>query len=131
MFLGEPSPKQRKYFDIMIEAQQAAFDMFAPGEPCSKVDKATREVFKQHGVMDLIQHHTGHAIGLEGHEKPFLDQGMHDLMKPGMVFTVEPGFYDRSMGGFRHSDTVIITEDGIERVTYYPRDIEYLTINIS
>jgi Xaa-Pro dipeptidase len=128
MFLGEPTAKQRKYFAIMMDAQQAAFDAFAPGKPCSIVDKATRTVFKQQGVMDLVQHHTGHTIGLEGHEKPFLDHGMENIMEPGMVFTVEPGIYDRAIGGFRHSDTIFITDDGMELVTYYPRDIDYLTI---
>ncbi len=130
MFLGEPNAKQHKYFDIMIEAQQAALTAFAPGKPCSVVDKATRAVFKQHGVMNLVQHHTGHSIGLEGHEKPFLDHGMETVMEPGMVFTVEPGIYDRTVGGFRHSDTVFITEEGTEQVTYYPWDIEYLTLDI-
>ncbi|MFW9830970.1 MAG: M24 family metallopeptidase [Candidatus Thorarchaeota archaeon] len=130
MFLGEPTAKQRKYFDIMMEAQDAAFEAFAPGAPCSKVDQASRAVFKKHGVMNLVQHHTGHAIGLEGHEKPFLDHGMDVIMKPGMVFTVEPGIYDQTIGGFRHSDTIFITEDGKETVTYYPRDIDYLTIDL-
>ncbi|MFX1510215.1 MAG: M24 family metallopeptidase [Promethearchaeota archaeon] len=130
MFLGKPNTKQRKFFDIMMEAQQAAFAAFAPGKPCSVVDKATRTVFKQNGVMSLVQHHTGHSIGLEGHEKPFLDHGMKTIMEPGMVFTVEPGIYDRTVGGFRHSDTIFITEDGMELVTYYPWDIEYLTIDI-
>jgi len=128
MFIGPPSVKQRKYFRIMIKAQDAAFNAFAPGKPCSVVDKATRVVFKEHGVINLVQHHTGHSIGLEGHEKPFLDIGMNEIMKPGMVFTVEPGIYNRSIGGFRHSDTVIITEDGMERITNYPRDIDSLTI---
>jgi len=130
MFMGKPSEKQHKYFDIMMEAQDAAFEAFMPGKPCSLVDKATRKVFKEHGVLHLAQHHTGHAIGLEGHEKPFLDTGMDVKMELGMVFTVEPGIYDRAIGGFRHSDTVIITEEGIEQVTYYPRDIDYLTINL-
>jgi len=67
---------------------------------------------------------------LEGHEKPFLDTGMDVKMEPGMVFTVEPGIYDRAIGGFRHSDTVIITDEGIDQVTYYPREIDYLTINL-
>jgi Xaa-Pro aminopeptidase len=128
MFLGPPNGKQRKYFDIMMEAQDASLAAFTPGDPCSKVDKASRAIFKKHGVWNLVQHHTGHAIGLEGHEKPFLDHGMDVKMEPGMVFTVEPGIYDRSIGGFRHSDTVFITEDGMEQVTYYPRHIDYLTI---
>ena len=130
MFMGEPNEKQKGYFAIMMKAQQAAFDTFKPDKPVSEVDHATRRVFKESGVMNLVQHHTGHAIGLEGHERPFLDIGLNKvLMKPGMVFTVEPGIYDREIGGFRHSDTIIITEDGMERITKYPRELESLIIS--
>ncbi|MFX1536420.1 MAG: M24 family metallopeptidase [Promethearchaeota archaeon] len=130
MFMGEPNEKQKGYFAIMMRAQQAAFDTFGPDVPLSSVDKATRMVFKEAGVMNLVQHHTGHTIGLEGHERPFLDVGMDDLMKPGMVFTVEPGIYDRSIGGFRHSDTIVITDDGMEIITDdYPRELESLIID--
>ena len=130
MFMGEPNEKQRGFFAIMLKAQQAAFDTLGPHVPLSKVDEATRAVFKEAGVMNLVQHHTGHAIGLEGHERPFLDIGMNDKMKSGMVFTIEPGIYDRSIGGFRHSDTIIINEDGIEIITEdYPRDLESLIID--
>jgi Xaa-Pro aminopeptidase len=130
MFIGDPSEKQKGYFAIMMKAQEVAFNTMKPGIPVSEIDKACRRVFKENGVMNLVQHHTGHAIGLEAHERPFLDRGMTDvIMQSGMVFTVEPGIYDRSIGGFRHSDTVIITEDGNERVTQYPRNIEELMIN--
>lgn len=130
MFMGDPNEKQKGYFAIMMRAQQAAFDTLRPDVPLSSVDKATRKVFKEAGVMNLVQHHSGHSIGLEGHERPFLDIGMNDLMKPGMVFTVEPGIYDRTIGGFRHSDTIVITEDGMENITDdYPRDLESLIIN--
>ncbi|MCK4848781.1 MAG: aminopeptidase P family protein, partial [Candidatus Heimdallarchaeota archaeon] len=128
MFMGEPSKKQRGYYGIMMKSQQAAFDAFKPGIPVSEVDRAARKVFKEAGVMNLVQHHTGHSIGLEGHERPFLDIGANVIMKPRMVFTVEPGIYDRSIGGFRHSDTIIITEDGMERITMYPRELEDLII---
>ncbi len=130
MFMGEPNEKQKGYFAIMMKAQEAAFNAFGPGIPLSQVDRASRAVFKEAGVMDLVQHHTGHAIGLEGHERPFLDIGLNDKMEPGMVFTVEPGIYDRSIGGFRHSDTIVITEEGMDIITReYPRDLESLIIN--
>ncbi|MHA2388700.1 MAG: M24 family metallopeptidase [Candidatus Hodarchaeales archaeon] len=130
MFIGEPTGKQKGYFSIMLKAQQVAFDTMKPDIPVSEVDRACRKIFKENGVMIFIQHHTGHAIGLEAHERPFLDKGLDRvLMKPGMVFTVEPGIYDRSIGGFRHSDTVIITNEGNERITMYPRDLENLIIN--
>jgi Xaa-Pro aminopeptidase len=74
------------------------------------------------------KHHVGHAIGLRYHEGPFLDIGDRTELRPGMVFTIEPGLYAPELGGFRHSDTVVITVDGIEILTYYPRDLESLTI---
>jgi Xaa-Pro aminopeptidase len=130
MFMGEPNEKQKGYFAIMMKAQEAAFDAFGPGIPLSKVDQASRTVFKEAGVMDLVQHHTGHGIGLEGHERPFLDIGSNEKMEPGMIFTVEPGIYDRSIGGFRHSDTIVITEDGMDIITKaYPRELESLIID--
>ena len=82
------------------------------------------------GLMRFWKHHTGHAIGLRYHEGPFLDIGDQTVIKPGMVFTVEPGFYAAEMGGFRHSDTLVVTKDGIEILTYYPRDLESLIIPV-
>ncbi|MHA1304538.1 MAG: M24 family metallopeptidase [Candidatus Heimdallarchaeaceae archaeon] len=128
MFIGPPNDKQRKYFEIMKKAQDAVLDTFAPGIPCNEVDRAARKVFKEEGMFHLVQHHSGHAIGLEGHEPPFLDIGIDEIIKPGMVFTAEPGIYEYKFAGFRHSDTIIITEDGAERITPYPRDLEELII---
>ena len=128
MFMGEPSPKQEKHFKIMLKAQNAALEKFGPNVKNADVDKAARKVFKDEGVWDLVQHHTGHAIGLEGHERPFLDIGSKEVMKPGMVFTCEPGIYIYGYAGFRHSDTILITEDGSEMLTYYPRELEPLII---
>ncbi len=128
MFIGPPNEKQKRYYDAMKKSQDAALDAFKPHIPCSKVDRAARKVLKDEGVFHLVQHHTGHAIGLEGHEAPFLDIGVEESMKPGMVFTCEPGIYEYKFGGFRHSDTVIITEDGSELITPYPRELEDLII---
>ncbi|MCG3226903.1 MAG: aminopeptidase P family protein [Candidatus Heimdallarchaeota archaeon] len=128
MFIGKPSDKQRRYFNVMKKAQDAALEAFKPGIPCSAVDKAAIAVFKEEGLKNLTQHHTGHAIGLEGHEAPFLDIGVDEIMKPGMVLTCEPGIYEYKFGGFRHSETVIITEDGSDHITPYPRELEDLII---
>jgi Xaa-Pro aminopeptidase len=128
MIMGEPTEKQTKYFEIMVKAQDAALEAFGPNVKNADVDRAARKVFKDEGVWEYVQHHTGHAIGMEGHERPFLDIGSKIVMKPGMVFTVEPGIYLHGFAGFRHSDTVVITEDGSEMVTYYPRDLESLII---
>ena len=128
MFIGPPNEKQKQFFEVMKKSQDAALAAFGPDVPCSDVDKAARKVLKDEGFFHLAQHHTGHAIGLEGHEAPFLDIGSEDLLKPGMVMTCEPGIYEYGFGGFRHSETVIITEDGSEHITPYPRDLEDLII---
>ena len=72
----------------------------------------------------------GHTIGLRYREGPFLDRGDDTEILPGMVFTVEPGLYAAGLGGFRHSDTVAVTGDGVECLTYYPRDLESLTLPV-
>jgi len=104
------------------------FDAAGPGVYCSDVDKATRQAFKDKGVIQLVRHHTGHALGMEGHERPFLDLGSEDILESGMVFSCEPGIYEKGLGGFRHSDTFVVTDDGIDVLTKYPRDIESLII---
>ncbi|MFX1482431.1 MAG: M24 family metallopeptidase [Promethearchaeota archaeon] len=128
MFIGEPSKRQRELFDAMLAAQNAALEAAGPGVYCSDVDQASRQTFKDHGVIHLVRHHTGHGLGMEGHERPFLDKGSNDILEPGMIFSCEPGIYEKGLGGFRHSDTFVVTEDGIEILTSYPRDIESLII---
>jgi Xaa-Pro aminopeptidase len=128
MVIGPPSDEQRRLFEHMVALQDIAFRAIRPGARCSDVDRAVRAYFEQHDLMSHWRHHTGHAIGLRYHEGPFLDTGDDTEIVPGMVFTVEPGLYSPELGGFRHSDTAVVTEDGIELVTYYPRDLESLTI---
>jgi len=86
--------------------------------------------FEANGLLRHWRQHTGHAIGLRNHEAPFLDVGDHTTIEPGMVFTIEPGVYASDLGGFRHSDTVAVTEDGIDVLTDYPSDLESLTIPV-
>jgi Xaa-Pro aminopeptidase len=128
MIIGKPSSKQEKYFKVMLESQDAAIEALGPGVKCSMVDKASRKVIIDAGFESFLRHHTGHGIGLDGHEPPWLDIGNESELKPGMVVSIEPGIYDLGFAGFRHSDTAVITEDGVEIVTYYPRDLESLTI---
>ena len=114
----------------MKAVQEVAFGAPRPGAKCSEVDRAVRSYYEAHDLMPYWKHHTGHGIGLRYHEGPFLDSGDHTVLQPGMVLTVEPGLYVAGLGGFRHSDTVVITEDGLELITYYPRDLESLTIPV-
>lgn len=128
MIVGKPTAKQEKMFKVMCRAQEAAAEALKPGNTCADVDKAANKVFRDAGYWDLVRHHTGHGIGLEGHEPPYLDQGNLKPLQPGMVVSIEPGIYELGYAGFRHSDTLVVTEDGCEWITYYPRDLESMTI---
>jgi Xaa-Pro aminopeptidase len=128
MVIGKPSDEVRRLFDHMAAAQQVAFGAIRPGATCSDVDRAVLAYFEEHQLLPHWRQHVGHGIGLRNHEAPFLDVGDHTPIEPGMVFTVEPGVYSGEVGGFRHSDTVVVVEDGIEILTFYPRDLESLTI---
>ncbi len=126
MFVQEVSKEQEKYFDIMVEAQNVAFRTIRAGIPASEVEKEVQRHFKESGVTHLTRHHTGHALGLLNHEAPFFDLGDHTILQAGMVFSVEPGIYVEGLGGFRHSETILVTETGMEMLTYYPRDLDSL-----
>ncbi|MBK5108567.1 MAG: aminopeptidase P family protein [Anaerolineales bacterium] len=130
MIIGKPTDEQKQMFDHMVALQDTAFSSLQPGTKCAEVDRAVRAYYDQHDLMSYWKHHIGHAIGLRYHEPPFLDLGDETTIQPGMVFTVEPGLYSPQLGGFRHSDTVLITESGNEILTYYPRDLDSLTIPV-
>jgi Xaa-Pro aminopeptidase len=128
MIIGPVSDEQRRLFDHMVALQDVALATIRPGIPCAEVDRAVRKYYEAHDLMPYWKHHTGHAIGLRYHEAPYLDLHDQTELRPGMVLTVEPGLYHKDLGGFRHSDTVVVTTEGIEEVTYYPRDLPSLTI---
>jgi len=130
MVIGPPSPEQHELFEHVVALQDVAFEAIKPGALCSDVDRAVRAYYDEHDLWKYWKHHVGHCIGLRYHEGPFLDIGDDTEIKPGMVFTVEPGLYAAGLGGFRHSDTVAVTDDGIEFLTYYPRDLESLTLPV-
>ncbi|MDV3293247.1 MAG: Xaa-Pro peptidase family protein [Nitrososphaerales archaeon] len=129
LFVGKPSAAAGRYHRQMLKMQDAALAALRPRGRCSDVDRAVLAFAKKEGATRYLLHHSGHAIGLEGHEAPFLDVGDETEVKPGMVFTVEPGIYIPGLGGFRHSDTVLVREDSTEVMTHYPRDTESLTIS--
>ena len=130
MVIGPPSPEQHELFEHVVALQDVAFEAIKPGALCSDVDRAVRAYYDEHDLWKYWKHHVGHCIGLRYHEGPFLDIGDDTEIKPGMVFTVEPGLYAAGLGGFRHSDTVAVTDDGVEFLTYYPRDLESLTLPV-
>jgi Xaa-Pro aminopeptidase len=130
MVVGPPTDEMRRLFDHAVAAQQVAFDALRPGVTCADVDGAVMRYFEDNALEPYWRQHTGHAIGLRDHEAPFLDLGDTTPIEPGMVFTIEPGLYDGNVGGFRHSDTVVVRPDGIEVLTDYPRDLDSLTLPV-
>ncbi|GED67979.1 peptidase M24 [Brevibacillus reuszeri] len=125
-FVGEPSAKQRELFEVMVNAQKAAFATIKAGVLASDVDFAARSVIQEAGYGEYAVHRTGHSIGLTLHESPFFRFDDSTILQEGMAFTVEPGIYVPGIGGFRHSDTVLVTKDGYEMLTECPRSIEEL-----
>jgi Xaa-Pro dipeptidase len=130
MFMGEPNAEQRSYFGHMLALQDLAIEACRPGRTCASVDEAVQAYVVEHGLVDAWRHHVGHNVGLRYHEGPFLDVGDPTLMAPGMLFTVEPGLYVPGLGGFRHSDTILVTDGAPEFLTDYPRDLDALILPI-
>ena len=128
MIVGEPTAAQARAFDAMMQLQTHAIAALSPGLPVGEVELEVVRLAEELGVRDNLRHHVGHSIGLEGHEAPFLDRGDEAVLEPGMVFTVEPGVYFKELGGFRHSDTVLITQDGRRVMTDYPRELKDLIV---
>jgi Xaa-Pro aminopeptidase len=126
-FLGKPDARQTEVFQLMLEAQLAGLDALEPGVAMKDVDQASRQVFQKAGLGEYFLHRTGHGLGLSVHEPPFLRFDNDDIVEVGMVFTVEPAVFIPGLGGFRHSDTTIVTSDGNRITTEHPKDIESMT----
>lgn len=129
-FFGRRRPIDEKRFQVMVECQDAGMEAIKPGVRCCDVWEAVKQVAVKHGVEGALRHHAGHGKGLETHEHPYLDAGDETVLEAGMMFSCEPGLYFPGEAGFRHSDTILVTESGYERLTHYPRDIESLTIPV-
>jgi len=128
-FLGTVPEKAKDPFDAMMEGRALAFEQAKPGANFSEIDVAVRKILKDRGYADKILHRTGHGLGITGHEGPYVAAGYDRKIEPGMIISIEPGIYIRELGGFRHSDTVLITDDGNVSLTKAPETLEDLTID--
>ena len=128
-FTVRPSTEMRSVFASMMEARRIAMEKIRPGVSCGEVDTVVKEFLGKEGYGDRLLHRTGHGIGIAYHaEAPWLADGCSDVLVPGMVISVEPGIYLRKVGGFRHSDTVAVTEGGSQCLTRSATGIDQLTI---
>jgi len=122
--VGEVDAEYEKIHQIVQEANAAGRAASKPGVPCANVDKAARDVIEKAGYGKYFTHRTGHGIGMEGHEEPYMRGDNMQLLEPGMAFTVEPGIYLPDRNGVRIEDNVVITEDGADVLSNMPREIK-------
>lgn len=127
-FLHRSSPEQAAAFAIILAARKIACDMLRPGVSTHDVDHKVLSFLRSEGFGGNLLHRTGHGIGMSGHEGPWLAEGSDDILQENMVISVEPGIYWRGQGGYRHSDTVLITADGHRKLTDFPSDLESMTL---
>ena len=120
----EPPAEFPHVFDVVREAQEEAFLAVAPGVPAQEVDRAARRVIEREGFGELFVHRTGHGIGLEEHERPYIVEGNDEPLRPGMCFSIEPGIYLPGQFGVRIEDIVTVTEEGGQRLNHAGRDLE-------
>ncbi|WP_353633561.1 Xaa-Pro peptidase family protein [Halobacterium sp. NMX12-1] len=116
VFDGDPPTEFERVHDVVREAQQAAVEAVEPGVPAEAVDAAAREVIADAGYGEAFVHRTGHGVGLDVHEEPYIVEGNDRALEPGMVFSIEPGVYLGGEFGVRIEDLVVVTADGCQRL---------------
>ncbi len=122
--VGEPSPEVRTVYEIVRQAQQAAFEAVRPGVTCQEIDRVARRVISDAGYGEYFIHRVGHGIGLSTHEPPYLVEGEQQPLVPGMCFSIEPGIYLPGRFGVRIEDIVTVTEDGGRRLNNTTRELQ-------
>jgi len=121
--IGEVSSEFKKIAAIVHQANRAGHEIAGPGIQANKIDRAARSIIDNAGYSKYFIHRTGHGLGMEGHEEPYI-RGDNDLsLKIGMTFTIEPGIYLPNRGGVRIEDDVVITESGVRSFTDLPREL--------
>jgi Xaa-Pro aminopeptidase len=121
--VGRPQPEARSSYEAIREAQQVALDAVKPGVTSGEVDQAARKLLYNRGLGKFFTHSTGHGLGLEIHEAPKIAAAQNEVLRPGMVITIEPGVYLPGKWGIRIEDTVVVTETGCEILTPCPKDL--------
>jgi Xaa-Pro aminopeptidase len=121
--VGDPDPEVRDAYAVLVEAQEAGVRAATVGTRCEDVDAAARRVITEAGYGDYFVHRTGHGIGTEAHEDPYVVAGNATPLVPGHAFSVEPGIYLPDRFGLRLEDIVVATDRGPERLNHAPRDL--------
>ena len=128
--VGQPSEHARRLFAAMLAAHDVGAMAMKDGAVAEEVDRQALDQIRKGGFEKFLRHRTGHGIGLEGHESPWIAEGDKTVLREGMTFSCEPGVYDPDFGGFRHSDTVVVRKDRGEILNRYPTRLEDMVIEI-
>ncbi|WOV88595.1 Xaa-Pro peptidase family protein [Sporosarcina oncorhynchi] len=123
---GEPSEEQREIYETVKKAEQAAIDLVRPGVRAMDLDKAARDIITDAGYGEYFTHRLGHGLGISVHEFPSITGTNEMEMQEGMVFTIEPGIYHPDITGVRIEDDVVVTADGVEVLTKFPKELKII-----
>jgi Xaa-Pro dipeptidase len=121
--VGQVDAEFHRIHQVVMEANAAGRAAGKPAAPCALVDRAARQVIEKAGYGPYFTHRTGHGIGMEGHEEPYMRGDNLQMLEPGMVYTVEPGIYLPERNGVRIEDNLVITETGVECLSDMPREL--------
>src|SRR5262249_4736428 len=124
--IGKIDQELKNVYDVVLAANEAGIRALKPGIMAQEVDRAARKVIDDAGYGKYFIHRTGHGLGLDIHEAPYILEGNTQVLEPGMVFTVEPGIYLPGKGGVRIEDNVTITPTGAEVLTSYPKALRVI-----
>jgi Xaa-Pro dipeptidase len=125
--LGEIDEELKTIYEVVRTANQAGREAVRPGAQCGEIDQAARNVIEEAGYGEYFIHRTGHGIGMEAHEPPYIRGDNLRVLEPGMTFTVEPGIYLPGRGGVRIEDDMLVTSEGVESLTTYSRQLEVIS----
>jgi Xaa-Pro aminopeptidase len=120
---GHTDDAMREVYEVVLRAQEAALELVRPGTPCIEVHEMARRVIDDAGYGEYFNHGTGHGVGVEMHEEPRFRTGFGGVLEPGNVVTVEPGVYLPERFGVRIEDLVVVTDDGHEVLSRFPKSL--------
>ena len=128
LFIGEPDATQRGHYAVAFEAQRIGTAGLIAGETCASADVRALAYIRGAGMSDYLLHRVGHGMGVMFHEPPWVEAGDQTILRPGMITSSEPAIFVHGFAGYRIADTVLVTPDGPDSMTHYPRKIEDVVI---